>query len=95
MLRIGDDGAAILASNPLPDGSDKPFCLCINGEATLSNYLGCKAYGASRTRNNKVIFIESIQLQKISGETDLQVKVQLMGSGSVLTITTDPGPAYR
>jgi len=95
LLRIGDDGAAILASNPLPDGSDKPFCLCINGEATLSNYLGCKAYGASRTRNNKVIFIESIQLQKISGETDLQVKVQLMGSGSVLTITTDPGPAYR
>ncbi len=95
LLRIGDDGAAILASNPLPDGSDKPFCLCINGEATLSNYLGCKAYGASRTRNNKVIFIESIQLQKISGETDLHVKVQLKGSGPILTITTDPGPAYR
>ena len=95
LLRIGDDGAAILASNPLPDGFDKPFCLCINGEATLSNYLGCKAYGASRTRNNKVIFIESIQLQKISGETNLQVKVQLKGSGPVLTITTNPGPAYR
>ena len=95
LLRIGDDGAAILASNPLPDGFDKPFCLCINGEATLSNYLGCKAYGASRTRNNKVIFIENIQLQKISGETDLQVKVQLKGSGPILTITTDPGPAYR
>ena len=95
LLRIGDDGAAILASNPLPDGFDKPFCLCINGEATLSNYLGCKAYGASRTRNNKVIFIENIQLQKIFGETDLQVKVQLKGSGPILTITTDPGPAYR
>ena len=95
LLRIGDDGAAILASNPLPDGFDKPFCLCINGEATLSNYLGCKAYGASRTRNNKVIFIENIQLQKISGETDLQVKVQLKGSGPILTITTDPDPAYR
>ncbi len=95
LLRIGDDGAAILASNPLPDGFDKPFCLCINGEATLSNYLGCKVYGASKTRNNKVIFIENIQLQKISGETDLQVKVQLKGSGPILTITTDPGPAYR
>ena len=95
LLRIGDDGAAILASNPLPDGFDKPFCLCINGEATLSNYLGCATYGASKTRNNKIIFIESIQLQKISGETNLQVKVQLKGSGPILTITTNPGPAYR
>ena len=85
----------MLASNPLPDDPNKPFCLCVNGEATLSNYLGCKAYGASKTRNNKVIFIENIQLQKTSGETDLQVKVQLMGSGSVLTLTTNPGPAYQ
>ena len=95
LLRIGDDGAVVLASNPLPDGLDKPFCLCINGEATLSNYLGCKVYGASKTRNNKVIFIENIQLQKTSGETNLQVKVQLMGSGSVLTLTMNPGEAYR
>lgn len=95
LLRIGDDGAVVLASNPLPDDPNKPFCLCVNGEATLSNYLGCKAYGASKTRNNKVIFIENIQLQKTSGETDLQVKVQLMGSGSVLTLTTNPGPAYQ
>ena len=95
LLRIGDDGAVVLASNPLPDGPDKPFCLCVNGEATLSNYLGCKAYGASKTRNNKVIFIENIQLQKTSGETDLQVKVQLMGSGSVLTLTTNPGQVYQ
>lgn len=95
LLRIGDDGAVVLASNPLPDGPDKPFCLCVNGEATLSNYLGCATYGASKTRNNKVIFIENIQLQKTSGETDLQVKVQLMGSGSVLTLTTNPGAAYR
>ena len=95
LLRIGDDGAVVLASNPLPDGPDKPFCLCINGEATLSNHLGCKAYGASKTRNNKVIFIENIQLQKKFDETDLQVKVQLKGSGSVLTLTMNPGGAYR
>lgn len=95
LLRIGDDGAVVLASNPLPDGLDKPFCLCINGEATLSNYLGCATYGASKTRNNKVIFIENIQLQKTFGKTDLQVKVQLMGSGSVLTLTMDPGEVYR
>lgn len=95
LLRIGDDGAVVLASNPLPDGPDKPFCLCINGEATLSNHLGCATYGASKTRNNKVIFIENIQLQKTFGETDLQVKVHLMGSGSVLTLTMNPGAAYR
>ena len=95
LLRIGDDGAVVLASNPLPDGLDKPFCLCINGEPTLSNHLGCATYGASKTRNNKVIFIENIQLQKTFGKTDLQVKVQLMGSGSVLTLTTNPGAAYR
>ena len=95
LLRIGDDGAVVLASNPLPDGPDKPFCLCVNGEATLSNYLGCKAYGASKTRNNKVIFIENIQLQKTFGKIDLQVKVQLIGSGSVLTLTMNPGAAYR
>ena len=95
LLRIGDDGAVVLAANPLPDGPDKPFCLCINGEATLSNHLGCAIYGASKTRNNKVIFIENIQLQKTFGETDLQVKVHLMGSGSVLTLTMNPGAAYR
>lgn len=95
LLRIGDDGAVVLASNPLPDGPDKPFCLCVNGEPTLSNHLGCATYGASKTRNNKVIFIENIQLQKTFGETDLQVKVHLMGSGSVLTLTMNPGAAYR
>lgn len=95
LLRIGDEGAVVLASNPLPDGPDKPFCLCVNGESTLSNHLGCKVYGASKTRNNKVIFIENIQLQKTSGETNLQVKVQLKGSGSVLTLTMNPGEEYR
>ena len=95
LLRIGDEGAVVLASNPLPDGPDKPFCLCVNGESTLSNHLGCKVYGASKTRNNKVIFIENIQLQKTSCETNLQVKVQLKGSGSVLTLTMNPGEAYR
>ena len=95
LLRIGDDGAVVLASNPLPDGPDKPFCLCVNGEPTLSNHLGCAIYGASKTRNNKVIFIENIQLQKKFDETDLQVKIRLMGSGSVLTLTMNPGGAYR
>ncbi|QTQ14808.1 hypothetical protein HRQ91_10220 [Treponema parvum] len=95
LLRVGDNGTVTLASNPLPDGQDKPFCLCVNGEATLSNHLGHENYGASKTINGKVIFVQSIHLQKTSGETDLQVHVQLKGSCPILTITTNPGPAYQ
>ena len=91
LLRIGDDGAVVLAANPLPDGPDKPFCLCINGEATLSNYLGCKAYGASKTRNNKVIFIENIQLQKKANSKFMTVQVKLKGSGGILEVPAAPG----
>jgi len=91
LLRIGDDGAVVLAANPLPDGPDKPFCLCINGEATLSNYLGCKAYGASKTRNNKVIFIENIQLQKEANSKFMTVQVKLKGSGGILEVPAAPG----
>ena len=91
LLRIGDDGAVVLASNPLPDGSDKPFCLCVNGEPTLSNHLGCKAYGASKTRNNKVIFIENIQLQKEANSKFMTVQVKLKGSGGILEVPAAPG----
>ena len=91
LLRIGDDGAVVLASNPLPDGPDKPFCLCINGEATLSNHLGCAIYGASKTRNNKVIFIENIQLQKEANSKFMTVQVKLKGSGGILEVPAAPG----
>ncbi|MGI5077623.1 lipoprotein 17-related variable surface protein [Treponema maltophilum] len=91
LLRIGDDGAVVLAANPLPDGPDKPFCLCINGEATLSNHLGCAIYGASKTRNNKVIFIENIQLQKEANSKFMTVQVKLKGSGGILEVPAAPG----
>ncbi|QTQ17025.1 lipoprotein 17-related variable surface protein [Treponema parvum] len=95
LLTVDDNGAVTLAPNPLPDGPTKPFCLCVNGEATLSNHLGCKEYGASKTVNGKVILVQNVQLQKSYGETDLQVHVQLKGSGPILTITTNPGSAYQ
>lgn len=95
LLRVNDDGTVRLDPNPLPDGPTKPFCLCVNGEATLSKHLGCEAYGASKTMNNKLIFIQSVYLQKASGKNDLEVQVQLKGSGLPLTIKINPGEAYR
>ena len=81
--------------NPLPDGSGKPFRLCVNGIANLASQLGCKHFGASCTIKGKTIFIEKISLDKDQNKTDLKITVQLKGSGSILTITTNPGPAYQ
>ena len=81
--------------NPLPDGSGKPFKLCVNGREDLASQLGCRHFGASLTKNGKSIFIENIVLDKEQNETDLKITVQLKGSGSVLTLTTNPGPAYQ
>ena len=81
--------------NPLPDGSGKPFRLCVNGIANLASQLGCKHFGASCTIKGKTIFIENISLDKDQNKTDLKITVQLKGSGSILTITTNPGPAYQ
>ena len=81
--------------NPLPDGSGKPFRLCVNGIANLASQLGCKHFGASCTIKGKTIFIENISLDKDQNKTDLKITVQLKGSGSVLTLTTNPGPAYQ
>ena len=81
--------------NPLPDGSGKPFRLCVNGIANLASQLGCKHFGASCTIKGKTIFIENISLDKDQNKTDLKITVQLKGSGPILTITTNPGPAYQ
>ena len=81
--------------NPLPGSSGKPFQLCVNGTDNLASQLGCGHFGASLTKNGKSIFIENIVLDKKQNETDLKITVQLKGSGPMLTITTNPGPAYQ
>ena len=74
--------------NPLPDGEDKPFCLCVNGQSELATQLGCENFGASRTMHGKTILIEHISLKKDAGNPELQVQVQLKGTN--FTIKTNP-----
>ena len=81
--------------NPLPDGSGKPFRLCVNGREDLASQLGCRHFGASLTRNGKSIFIENIVLDKKQNETNLKITVQLKGFTDFLTIVTNPGQAYQ
>ena len=92
LLRINESNNAII-DNPF-DGSDSLFNLCVNSENTNpAAYLGSAggSYGgASKTKNNKVIFIENIQLEKEAGSTLMEVQVKLKGSGPVLKVTTEP-----
>ncbi|UTY33828.1 hypothetical protein E4N74_07280 [Treponema putidum] len=82
LLRINESGAAVIA-NPF-GGSSSLFNLFVNGsDPNPAVYLGSAgaAYGgASKTRNNKVIFIEHIQLVKKAGNKSLEVQVTLKGS---------------
>ncbi len=92
LLRINESGAAII-DNPF-SGSDSLFYLFVNSsDPNPAAYLGSAgaAYGgASKTKNNKVIFIEHIQLEKKSGNESLEVQVTLKGSGSALKVTAEP-----
>ena len=92
LLRINESNNAII-DNPF-GGSDSLFNLCVNSENTNpAAYLGSAggSYGgASKTKNNKVIFIENIQLEKEAGSTLMEVQVKLRGSGPVLKVTTEP-----
>lgn len=92
LLRINESNNAII-DNPF-GGSDSLFNLCVNSENTNpATYLGSAggSYGgASKTKNNKVIFIENIQLEKKANSTSMEVLVKLKGSGPVLKVTTEP-----
>ena len=91
-MRINESGAAII-DNPF-GSSDSLFDLCVNSESTNPTaYLGNAggSYGgASKTKNNKVIFIENIQLEKKTGLTSMEVQVKLKGSGPILKVITEP-----
>ncbi|MFC2600935.1 MAG: lipoprotein 17-related variable surface protein [Treponema lecithinolyticum] len=92
LLRINESGAAII-DNPF-SGSDSLFYLFVNSsDPNPAAYLGSAgaAYGgASKTKNNKVIFIEHIQLEKKLENESLEVQVTLKGSGSALKVTAEP-----
>lgn len=92
LLRINESGKAII-DNPF-SSSDSLFNLFVNGSnPNPAAYLGSAgaAYGgASKTKNNEVIFIEHIQLEKKAGSTLMEVQVKLKGSGPILKVTTEP-----
>ena len=93
LLRINEANGNAIIDNPF-GGSDSLFHLCVNSENTNPTaYLGSAggSYGgASKTKNNKVIFIENIQLEKKAGLTSMEVQVKLRGSGPILKVTTEP-----
>ena len=93
LLRINESNGNAIIDNPF-GGSDSLFHLCVNSENTNPTaYLGSAggSYGgASKTKNNKVIFIENIQLEKKAGSTSMEVQVKLKGSGPILKVITKP-----
>ncbi|MBC6720106.1 hypothetical protein [Treponema sp. Marseille-Q4130] len=89
LLRVDENGAAAV-NNPFV-ATDIPFHLCVNSENTdPSAHLGCAIFGASKIRNEKIIFIENIQLKKETGSKIMEVQVKLKGSGAVLKVTSVP-----
>ena len=91
LLRVNESTGTPTVNNPFT-AANIPYKLSVNGsDDNLSSHLGCANFGASKTRNNKVIFIEHIQLQKEANSKFMKVQVKLKGSGSVLEVTADPG----
>lgn len=96
LFSVDDEGSytnkedRIKINNPFK-AETNPFLLSVNGSLRdVSTHLGCWHNGASKTRNNKVILIEYIRLEKKSGNKNLEVRVKLKGSGHELKVTTAP-----
>ena len=91
LFRVDENTGTGAINNPFT-AADNPFSLSVTGSGNnLSSHLGCAVFGASKTRQDKVIFIENIYLQKISGSKYMEVQVKLKGSGSALKVIADPG----
>ena len=87
-LLLVDEHGTPTVNNSIFTASSNPFHLCVNGENTdPSTHLGCAIFGASKTKNGKIIFIENINIKKEAGSKFMEVQVKLKGSGSVLKVT--------
>ena len=90
LLRVNEDNGTAQVKKPFSKADDT-FHLCLNGTDQLSTQLGCSHYGASKTIKGKVIFIENIQLKKVSGSENMDVLVTLKGENAkTLKITITP-----
>jgi len=91
LLLVDENGNPTVNNNPF-SAIDNPFHLCVNSsDPNPASHLGSAIFGASKTRHNKVIFIEHIQLQKAANSKLMKVQVKLKGFGPILEITADPG----
>lgn len=90
LLRVDENGVASV-NNPF-NVTSIPFHICVNSsETNPSTHLGCADFGASKTRNEKVIFIENIQLKKSAGEKTMDVLITLKGANAkILKMTVEP-----
>lgn len=90
LLLVNEHGTPTV-NNSVFTANNNPFHLCVNSENTdPSAHLGCAIFGASKTKNEKIIFIENIQLKKETGSKFMEVQVKLKGSGAVLKVTSVP-----
>ncbi|MGP1439370.1 MAG: hypothetical protein ACTTJ3_01360 [Treponema sp.] len=90
LLRVDESGVKTV-DNPF-SSVNIPFHLCVNsGDTDPSTHLGCAMYGASKTRNEKVIFIERIILNKLANSKSMDVLVILKGTNpKQLKMTVEP-----
>ena len=87
LLKVNENGVATV-NNPF-DSASNPFNLCVNSENTNPRaHLGCATYGASKTRNENVIFIEAIRLKKDINSKSMEVLITLKGSNQIELKTT-------
>ena len=87
LLKVNENGVATV-NNPF-DSASNPFNLCVNSENTNPRtHLGCATYGASKTKNENVIFIEAIRLKKDINSKSMEVLITLKGSNQIELKTT-------
>lgn len=88
LLRVNEDGTHNI-SNPF--SSTTPFFLSVNGSTyNVASHLGLADYGASKTKNNKTILIERIELEKKANSNTMYVLVKLKGNGEMLKVQVEP-----
>lgn len=91
LLKVDENGTPV-KNNPF-NAADNPYNIQVNSSETNLSHLGCTTFGASKTRNEKVIFIERIRLEKLAGSKSMDVFVTLKGSNQKeLKVTVTPNP---
>lgn len=85
LLKVNENGISSV-NNPFANSF---LYLCVNsGESNPNTHLGCTTFGASKTRNGKIIFIENISLTKVANLEFMEIAITLKGYPSKELKTT-------